>query len=92
MDSAGVRHAALVGPAECGDDYLCDVLTPCAGYSWDVLDNTDEDSPITCLECLTSRFEEEVCQMDLSAIEHLDESSLMDHLFDHGAMGPGFDV
>ena len=91
MDSGGVRHNALAGPAERGDVYLCDVFLPCAGYSWDVLDNCDDVSPVTCLECLTSRFAEVAGAMDLDAIEHLDESDLVDHFLDRDAMVQGFD-
>jgi hypothetical protein len=91
QDSPGVRHYALAGPAECGDDYLCDVFTPCAGYIWDVLDNCDDVGPVTCFECLVCGFMEEVGMMNLEAIEHLDESSLLEHLLDNDAMAPGFD-
>ncbi len=92
MDSGGVRHHALAGPAECGDDYLCDVFLPCAGYSWDVLDNCDDVSPVTCFECLSSRFDEEARAMNLDAIKHLDEPELVEHFIDRNAMALGFDA
>lgn len=88
MDSAKVRHIALTGPADCGDKYLCDVFTPCLSYVENALDTCDDVSPVTCLGCLTSKFEQETRGMNLEAIEHLDEPSLYEHMIDRDAMSP----
>lgn len=92
MDTPGVRHQALTMDAECGDHYLCDVFTPCLGYVQDALDNCDDVSPVTCLLCLTSRFEDEVRAMNLDAIEHLNEPSLYEHFMDRDALACEFDA
>lgn len=92
LDSAGVRHQALA-KRENNDLYLIDVFLPCAGYHWDALAlNIEDDGVVTCLECLTSGFDQETSRMNLDAIENLDEPELVEHLIDHDAMAPGFDA
>lgn len=92
QDTPGVRHLALVGPADCGDPYLCDVFTPCIGYIENALNNDDEESPVTCLLCLTCRFEQVVNAMNLGAIEDLDEPELYEHFVDRDALACEFDA
>lgn len=78
--------------ATCGDNYLCNVFTPCIGFIENALDNCDDVSPVTCLLCLVSDFERECRAMNLDAIEDLGESDLIDHFIDKDAMAPGFEV
>lgn len=92
MDSPGVRHLAIAGPAKCGDRYLCDVFTACTGYIKDALDNTGTDMAVTCLSCLSSSFKEVAEHMNLDAIEDLNEPELYEHMIDRDGMAPGFEL
>jgi hypothetical protein len=91
MDTPGVRHLALAGPSRSGDMYLCDVFTPCMGYVKNALNNTRMDGVVTCFECLSSTFEQEVNRMNLEAIDDLDEPELYEHMIDRDAMAPGYE-
>lgn len=91
QSSDGVRHYALAKyEDEDGDTYLCDVFTPCEGYIGDALDNTGTEMVVTCVRCLSSTFKLQCNVMERDAIDHLDDSDLLDYFLDHDAMAPGF--
>jgi hypothetical protein len=87
--SSGVRHYALA-KHEDSDLYLTDVFLPCEGYIGSALDNTGTEMVVTCVSCLTSTFKLQCDAMNRDAIDHLDDSDLLDYFLDHDAMAPGF--
>lgn len=92
VDGGGVRHLVLA-KHEYQDQSVVDLMIACAGYHWDAqTHDTDANGVVSCFECLSTCFEQEVADMDLDAIHHLDESDLVNHLIDHGAMAEGFDA
>jgi hypothetical protein len=90
QDTPGVRHLALA-KREDKDHYLVDVFTPCNGYICNALDNTGTEMAVTCVACLNSTFAGQCNAMNLEAIDHLDDSDLVDHFLDHDAMSILYD-
>lgn len=90
QDTPGVRHLALA-KHEDKDRFFVDVFLPCEGYVGGAYDNTGTDEPVTCFQCLHSRFKEECRAMNLQAIRHLEDDDLLDHFIDKDAMAIGFE-
>jgi hypothetical protein len=89
QDSNGVRHDALA-KREDEDLYLVDVFTACEGYIGGALDNTGTEMVVTCVACMNSSFKAQGKVMNIDAIDHLDDSDLLDYFLDHDAMSALF--